>query len=104
MGSPSCATSPIEYWPVSPKAKRPEITRYLEAENAYTQALPAPLQPLQEQLVKKMHSRIREDSTPPVNDTGWWYWREFKTGVEYRDGVPNRILQFTRISFLLMNS
>ena len=51
-----------------------------------------------------MHSRIREDSTPPVNDTGWWYWREFKTGVEYRDGVPNRILQFTRISFLLMNS
>ena len=33
------------------------------------------------QLVAEMRSRIQEDdSTPPVYDHGWWYWREFKPG------------------------
>jgi len=79
-----------------PKAKRPEILRYLEAENAYTAAMLAPLQPLQERLVAEMRSRIQEDdSTPPVYDRGWWYWREFKAGGEYpvllrQRGSPER--------------
>ena len=56
-----------------PKAKRPEILRHLEAENAYTAAMMAPLQPLQAQLVAEMRARIQEDdSTPPVYDHGWW--------------------------------
>ncbi|HSQ73038.1 MAG TPA: hypothetical protein VLM87_11505, partial [Rubrivivax sp.] len=76
--------------------KRPEILRYLEAENAYTAAVMAPLQPLQQQLVDEMRSRIREDdSTPPVYDRGWWTWSEFKSGGEYpvlmrRRGSPER--------------
>jgi oligopeptidase B len=67
-----------------PKAKRPEVIAYLEAENAYTGRALAPLATLQEQLVKEMRGRIREDdSTPPVYDNGHWYWREFKAGDEY---------------------
>jgi len=79
-----------------PKAKRPEIMRYLEAENAYTDAVLAPLQPLREKLVAEMRSRIRDDeSTPPVYDGGWWVWRSFKAGGEYpllmrQRGSPER--------------
>ncbi len=68
----------------NPQAKRPEILRYLEAENAYTEAMLAPLRPLQQQLVAEMRARIREDdSTPPVYDHGWWTWREYTAGAEY---------------------
>jgi oligopeptidase B len=79
-----------------PKAKRPEILRHLEAENAYTAAMMEPLQALQEQLVAEMRSRIQEDEdTPPVYDQGWWYWSEFKAGAEYpvlmrQRGKPER--------------
>ena len=79
-----------------PQSKRPEILRHLQAENAYTAAVMAPLQPLQAQLVAEMRSRIKEDDgTPPVYDHGWWTWREFKAGGEYpvlmrQRGSPER--------------
>jgi len=79
-----------------PAAKRPEILRHLEAENAYAAAMMAPLQPLQAQLVAEMRARIKEDdSTPPVYDHGWWVWREFRAGGEYpvlmrQRGSPER--------------
>ena len=67
-----------------PKTKRAEILRHLEAENAYSAALLAPLQPLQDKLVAELRSRIREDeSTPALYDGGWWLWKEFKAGAEY---------------------
>ncbi|MDP2008283.1 MAG: S9 family peptidase [Rubrivivax sp.] len=78
------------------KAKRPEILRHLEAENAYTAAMLAPLAGLQQQLVAEMRARILEDdSSPPVYDHGWWYWTEFKAGDEYprlmrQRGTPER--------------
>ena len=80
-----------------PKTKRPEVMQYLEAENAYTDAMLAPLVALRQQLVAEMRSRIKEDdSTPPVYDHGWWYWREFKAGDEYprllrQRGTPERM-------------
>ena len=79
-----------------PKSKRAEVMRYLEAENAYTAAAMAPLEGLQKQLVAEMRGRILEDdSTPPVYDTGYWYWREFKAGGEYplllrQKGTPEK--------------
>lgn len=79
-----------------PKAKRPEVMRYLEAENAHTAAVMAPLEPLQRALVAEMRSRIKEDdSTPPVYDHGHWYWREYDAGAEYprlmrQRGSPER--------------
>ena len=67
-----------------PKVKRPEIIRHLEAENAYTAAVLAPLQPLQDRLVAEMRSRIKDDdSSVPLYDHGWWLWREYKPGAEY---------------------
>ncbi len=67
-----------------PKVKRAEILRHLEAENAHTQAVLAPLQGLQDKLVAEMRSRIQEnDSTAPAYDGGFWIWREFKAGGEY---------------------
>jgi oligopeptidase B len=67
-----------------PKAKRPEVIQFLEAENAYTDAKLAPLAGLQKQLVAEMRARIKEDdNSPPVYDRGFWYWREFKAGDEY---------------------
>ncbi len=84
--SPHGARDDLYYWlrDDDPKAKRPEVMRYLEAENAYTDAVMAPLAPLQSKLVQEMRSRIREDdSTPPQYESGWWLWREFKTGAEY---------------------
>jgi oligopeptidase B len=79
-----------------PKAKRPEVMRHLEAENAYAEAMLAPLAPLREALVTEMRARIREDdSSPPVYDLGWWHWRDFKPGAEYavlmrQRGSPQR--------------
>ena len=84
--SPSGDRTDEYYWvrDDDPKTKRAEVMRYLEAENAYTAAAMAPLEGLQKQLVAEMRARILEDdSTPPVYDAGYWYWREFKTGGEY---------------------
>lgn len=78
------------------RAKRPEIMQYLEAENAYTDAMLAPLADLRRQLVAEMRERmVEDDSTPPVYDQGWWYWTEFKAGDEYprlmrQRGTPER--------------
>ncbi len=72
-------------------AKRPEILRYLEAENAHTAAVLAPLKPLQTKLQAEMRSRIQEnDSTPPAYHRGWWSWREFKPGAEYAQMLRQR--------------
>ena len=79
-----------------PKAKRSEIIEHLNAENAYTDAVLAPLKPLQEKLVTEMRSRIKEDvRTVPSYDNGYWYWRRFDTGAEYpvivrQSGTPER--------------
>lgn len=90
-----------------PKAKRPEVIQQLEAENAYTDAVLAPLAALRQQLVAEMRGRIKEDdSTPPVYDHGHWYWREFKAGDEYprllrQRGTPERMDPKARTELLL---
>jgi oligopeptidase B len=77
-----------------PKAKRAEVIDHLKAENAYFAAQFAPLQPLQDQLVAEMRSRIKEDdSTAPVYREGYWTWQRYDTGAEYprllrRRGTP----------------
>ena len=48
-----------------PKTKRPEVMRHLEAENAYTAAVLAPLAPLQKTLVAEMRARLRDDESTP---------------------------------------
>jgi oligopeptidase B len=67
-----------------PTRKRPEIIEYLSAENAYTEAMLAPLAALRDKLVAEMRARIKEDdSSVPVYDNGYWGWRRFDAGAEY---------------------
>ena len=79
-----------------PGAKRPEIIRHLEAENAYTAAVLAPLQPLQQRLDAEMRARIEpHDSSVPAYQQGFWYWLEYQPGADYprlmrQRGSPER--------------
>ncbi|MBL8308517.1 MAG: S9 family peptidase [Rubrivivax sp.] len=79
-----------------PKAKRPEVMAYLQAENAHTAAVMAPLAGLQQTLVAEMKARIQPDeSTPPAYESGWWTWTEFAPGEDYpryfrQRGTPER--------------
>jgi oligopeptidase B len=67
-----------------PKAKRQEIIEHLKEENAYTDAMLAHVKPLRDRLVAEMRARIKEDdSSVPVYDNGYWYWRRFDAGAEY---------------------
>lgn len=68
----------------SPQTKRPEILRHLEAENAYTAAMMAPLAGLRAALVAEMRQRIpAQQRTPPVYQAGWWWWLDYPAGAEH---------------------
>src|SRR3546814_16528164 len=57
---------------------------YLEAENAYADAVMAPLKPLQARLYEEIVARIKQDdSSVPVRDRGWWYYERFEKGQDY---------------------
>ncbi|WP_294261434.1 S9 family peptidase [uncultured Sphingomonas sp.] len=71
--------------PGYPEVKDAEILDYLKAENAYHDAVMAPLKPLADTLFKEMRGRIKEDeSTVPQKDGDWLYWTDFEEGGEYR--------------------
>jgi len=53
--------------------ENPETTAYLEAENAYAEAVLAPLDGLREQLYQEMLSHIKQtDVSVPFRDGEWW--------------------------------
>ena len=57
---------------------------YLGAENAYADAVMAPLQPLQETLYEEIVGRIKQDdSSVPYRERGWWYYSRYQTGQDY---------------------
>jgi oligopeptidase B len=79
----------------------PEVIAHLEAENAYCDAVTAPLKPLQETLFQEFKARIQEtDESPPVFYGGHWYYARMVEGLEYaihcrRTGAidaPERVL------------
>ena len=62
----------------------PEVIAHLEAENAYTAARTAHLEPLTEQIFTEMRSRIREtDLSVPVRLGDWWYYSRTQEGAQY---------------------
>ena len=62
----------------------PEVIRHLEAENAYTAAMLAPTQALQDTLFKEMVGRIREtDVQVPARDGPWAYYTRTEQGKQY---------------------
>ncbi len=62
----------------------PEVTAYLEAENAYTAAMMEGTEELQERLYREMLSHIKEtDTSLPYRDGGWFYYAHTKEGLQY---------------------
>jgi oligopeptidase B len=62
----------------------PEVTAYLEAENAYAEAVMAPLAGLREELYQEMLSHMKQtDVSVPFRDGGWWYYTRTEEGSQY---------------------
>ncbi|MGA3134378.1 MAG: S9 family peptidase [Terracidiphilus sp.] len=73
----------------------PEVTAYLEAENAYAEAVMAPLASLREDLYQEMLSHVKQtDVSVPFRDGDWWYYTRTEEGRQYvihcrTPGAPN---------------
>jgi len=62
----------------------PEVLAYLEAENAYTSAVMAKTEGLQEELFEELKNRIQpDDSTVPALNDGYYYYKRYEDGLEY---------------------
>ena len=64
--------------------ENPEVTAYLEAENAYAEALMAPLSGLREQFYQEMLSHVKQtDVSVPYREGDWWYLTRTEEGKQY---------------------
>ena len=72
------------YWLRDDTRKNPEVLAYLNAENAYADAVMAPLRPLQERLYSEFVGRIKQDdASVPVSQRGYSYYTRYETGASY---------------------
>jgi oligopeptidase B len=75
--------------------QNPEVTAYLEAENAYAVAVLAPLDGLRGDLYREMLSHVKQtDVSVPFRDGDWWYYTRTEEGRQYAihcrtHGSPN---------------
>ena len=61
-----------------------EVTKYLEAENTYTEAVMQPVKALQETLYKEMLGRIKQtDLSVPARNGAYWYYSRTEEGKQY---------------------
>jgi oligopeptidase B len=64
--------------------KDPDVIKYLEAENAFTNAALKPTEKLQDQLYKEFLSRIKQtDEDVPVRRGSYWYYSRTVEGKQY---------------------
>jgi len=62
----------------------PEVTKYLKAENAYTEAMTKDLKPFQEALYTEMLGRIKQtDLSVPVRRGKYYYYSRTEEGKQY---------------------
>jgi oligopeptidase B len=62
----------------------PEVIRYLEAENAYTKAVMAHTEALQERLFEEIKGRIKQnDQSVPYRQGGYFYYTRLVEGKDY---------------------
>lgn len=72
------------YWLRDDKRKNPQMLAYLNAENAYADAVMKPLKPLEDALYGEIVGRIKQDdSSVPYRERGYWYYTRFETGQDY---------------------
>ncbi len=73
----------------------PEVLKYLEAENRYTEGALKHIEKLQERLYTEMRGRIKEsDASVPEKIDGYYYYSRTETGKPYavhcrKKGSPN---------------
>ena len=76
------------YWLRDDARKAPEILKYLEAENAYTEAMLAPVKALRGQLFEELKGRIKpDDEQPPWRMRDYLYQSRFIAGKDYAVNV-----------------
>ena len=62
----------------------PQVIDYLNAENAYTEAVMKPLVDTRDRLYKEMRARIKEtDESVPYRRHGYWYYQREVEGQQY---------------------
>src|SRR5262245_46096308 len=67
-----------------PSLLRADIKQHLEAENAYSGAIMAPTDALQEKLFSEMKGRIKpDDASAPSPDGPWEYYTRYAPGAEH---------------------
>lgn len=72
------------YWLRDDTRTNQDMLAYLNAENAYTDAMLAHLKPLQEKLYNEIIGRIKQDdASVPFRENGYWYYRRYEAGKEY---------------------
>ena len=85
----------------------PDVKAYLEAENAYTDAIMAPTAQLQETLYKEMVGHIKEtDIGVPFKDGDYFYYSRTEAGKQYaihcrkkgQDGAEQIILDVNQLA------
>lgn len=72
------------FWLRDDTRSDPEMLAYLNAENAYYEAVMRPQAALVDSVFREIVARIREDDTSvPVRYRGYWYWTEQRRGSQY---------------------
>ena len=67
-----------------PETLNADIRAHLEAENAWTDHVLAPIAGLRETLFEELKGRVKQDdSSVPAPDGDWEYYRRFATGGQY---------------------
>ncbi|HEV7396922.1 MAG TPA: S9 family peptidase [Pyrinomonadaceae bacterium] len=64
--------------------ENPQVMEHLKAEDAYTEAVMKPTEPLQEKLYKEMLSHIKQtDTNVPYREDGYFYYSRTEEGKQY---------------------
>jgi oligopeptidase B len=72
------------YWLRDDTRSDPDVIGYLEAENAYLDAVQAHVKPLEDEIYGEILARIRQDdASVPYRYRGYWYGVRYETGREY---------------------
>ena len=79
--------------------ENPDVTAYLEAENAYAEAVMAPLEGLREKLYEQMLSHVKQtDVSVPYRDGYWWYYSRTEEGLQYAIYCRKRRIGFRAVA------
>ena len=72
----------------------PEVIRYLEAENDYTEQALAHTKDLQAQLFEEIRARVQEtDLSVPVRHGPWWWYGRTEEGKQYGISARKPVVQ-----------